>query len=284
MAKNTEKDRSKISATNSILKYVITTYLVFWGAIILIGIVFMLCGQNENVMNWGTIAASWVPTIVLMVFFDKLLPGEKRVDWIKNAFSPRLKIGMLLAVTVCLFAAVLGTYIITVQTNSELSFSDLKKITIKSLIPTVFFAVTQGATGEEAGWRGFLQRHFEEKSNGKVIKSALTVGVIWSFWHTPLWLITGLPPVQMLLYIGTFIVGNFCLSVIIAVCYEYCRNLVVPMWIHFLSNVLSTIIEPYAGGVESILMARCWLAVFYIIIALTFALWYMIRKNVSPKM
>ena len=262
-----------------IKKYVLVTYLAFWGAIILIGIMFMLSGQNKSVMNWGTVIASWVPTITLMVFFEKLLPGMKRSDWIKNAFKPRLQFGMLLFVTVCLVAAVFGTYVITVQNNTELSHRDLKEITIQSLIPTVFFAVTQGATGEEAGWRGFLQRYFEEKNNSWVIRSAFKVGIIWSFWHTPLWLITGLPPVQMLAYIGTFITGNLCLSVIIAVCYEYCRNLIVPMWIHFLSNVLSTIIEPYVGDVESVLLARCWLAVFYIIVALVFSLWYLIRHK-----
>lgn len=264
---------------NYIRRYVITTYLIFWGAIMLVGVLFLLSGQNKSVMNWGTIGASWVPTIVLMCSFHKLFPEEKRSDWIKNAFKPRLKIGILLFVTVCLVAAVFGTYVIAVQSNNELSFHDLKGITIQSLIPIIFFAITQGATGEEAGWRGFLQQYFEKKYHGKVIKSALVVGVIWSFWHTPLWFITGLPPVQMLIYIGTFIIGNLCLSVIIAVCYVYCRNLIVPMWIHFLSNVLSTIIEPYVGDVESVLMARCWLAAFYIAVAIIFALWYSIRRS-----
>lgn len=265
--------------SNYIKKYVITTYLAFWGAIILVGLLFIQCGQNKSVMNWGSIGASWMPTIILMCYFDKLFPGEKRWDWIKNAFRPQLKIGLLLFVTFCLTAAAWGTYVITVQNNSALSFDDLKGITVKSLLPTIFFAITQGATGEEAGWRGFLQGYFEKKYNGNLLKSALVVGVIWSFWHTPLWFITGLPPVRMLIYIGTFIVGNLCLSIIIAVCYEYCRNLIVPMWIHFLSNVLSTIIEPYVGDVKSALMARCWLAVFYIVVAIIFALWYTIRHK-----
>ncbi len=263
---------------NYIRRYVITTYLVFWGAIMLVGVLFMLCGQNKSVMNWGTIVASWVPTTILMCFFDKLFPEEKRSDWIKNAFKPRLKIGMLLFVTVCLVAAVFGTYVITVKNNNELSFHDLKGITIHSLIPIIFFAITQGSTGEEAGWRGYLQQYFEKKYHGKVIKSALVIGVIWSFWHTPLWFITGLPPVHMLIYISTFIIGNLCLSVIIAVCYVYCRNLIVPMWIHFLSNVLSTIIEPYVGDVESVLVARCWLAVFYTMVAIIFTFWYSVRR------
>lgn len=262
---------------NYIRRYVIETYLIFWGAVILVGILYLLSGQKESVMNWGTIGASWVPTIVLMCSFRKLFPEEKRTDWIKDAFKPKLKMGMLLFVTVCLTAAVLGTYVITVYHNSALSVHDLKGITVRSLLPIVFFAMTQGATGEEAGWRGFLQQHFEKKYNGNLMKAALTVGVIWSFWHTPLWLITGLPPVQMLIYIGTFLIGNLCLSVIIAVCYAYCRNLIVPMWIHFLSNVLSAIVEPYVGDVESVLMARCWLAVFYITVAGIFALWYFIK-------
>ena len=45
--------------------------------------------------------------------------------------------------------------------------------------------------------------------------------------------------------------------------------------------MLSTIIEPYVGDVKSVLMARCWLAVFYIVVAIVFVLWYTIRQKIS---
>lgn len=212
---------------NYIRGYVITTYLIFWDAIMLVGVLFLLCGQNKSVMNWGTIGASWVPTIVLMCSFHGVVSEEKRSDWIKNAFKPRLKIGILLFVTVCLVAAVFGTYVIAVQSNNELSFHDLKGITIQSLIPIIFFNPIHKDCGEEAGWRGFLQQYFEKSTTVRLFKSALVVGVIWSFWHTPLWFITGSSCTNVDIYRHFHYRDH--LSVIIAVCYVYCRNLIVPM-------------------------------------------------------
>jgi membrane protease YdiL (CAAX protease family) len=258
-------------------RYVIITYLVFWLAILLVGGAFLLSKQNSTVMNWGSAVASWVPTIILMVMFKKLVPGTTRREWIKNAFAPRLKFGLLIIITLSFIISIGGTYVIMLSRNSQLAVNDLRSLTVSSLVSAVFFAIIQGATGEEAGWRGYLQRHFEDKTGGKVIKSAFMVGLIWSFWHTPLWISTGLPVLQMLLYIGTFIVGNLCLAVIIAVCYCYCRNLFVPMWIHFISNFLSTILEPYVGDVPSVLEARCWLSIFYISAAIFFSLWHIAR-------
>lgn len=44
---------------------------------------------------------------------------------------------------------------------------------------------------EEIGWRGFLLPRLLEKYS--LIKSSLIIGVIWSFWHLPLWFIVGSP-------------------------------------------------------------------------------------------
>jgi membrane protease YdiL (CAAX protease family) len=279
MAEQTTELIKQSKQKNYAKRYVVTTYLVFWLGILLVGAAFLNSDQNRTVMNWGSAVASWVPTIILMVMFKRLVPGTTRRKWIKNAFAPRLKFGLLIIIALSFIISIGGTYVIMLNRNSHLSVNDLRNLTLQSLASTAFFAIIQGATGEEAGWRGYLQRYFEDKTGGKVIRSALMVGLIWSFWHTPLWISTGLPIIQMLLYIGTFIVGNLCLAVIIAVCYSYCRNLIVPMWIHFISNFLSTILEPYVGNVPSVLEARCWLSIFYVSAALFFSLWHIVRIN-----
>lgn len=269
----------QLKPKNYTRRYVIITYLAFWLGIITVGAAYLLSPENALVMNWASAVASWTPTIVLMLMFGKLMPDIGRIEWIKEAFAERIKTGVLIVVTLVFVCSIGGTYAIMLLRNSALSISDLSGLTARSVISVSFFAIIQGATGEEAGWRGYLQRHFEQKSGGRVIKSALLIGLIWSFWHTPLWLSTGLPIEQLLIYIATFIIGNLCLSVIIAVCYSCCRNLFVPMWIHFLSNALSTIIEPYVGDIESALEARCWLGMFYVLAALLFILWHLKRTK-----
>lgn len=42
---------------------------------------------------------------------------------------------------------------------------------------------------EEIGWRGLLQPELEKKMSQFI--ATLTVGIIWSLWHIPLWFISG---------------------------------------------------------------------------------------------
>jgi uncharacterized protein len=54
-------------------------------------------------------------------------------------------------------------------------------------VPSVLWgALFAGPLGEELGWRGFLLPEFQGKSSA--IKSSVIIGVIWYFWHTPLFL------------------------------------------------------------------------------------------------
>jgi uncharacterized protein len=54
------------------------------------------------------------------------------------------------------------------------------------IVITQFFA---GPASEEAGWRGFALPRLEAKYSALV--SSLILGVIWTFWHLPLFYLTG---------------------------------------------------------------------------------------------
>ena len=109
-----------------------------------------------------------------------------------------------------------------------------------------------------------------------VLKSALKVGLIWCFWHTLLWFVsgTGFGTWYLISYIATFIILNMCLSLIIAICYKKCRNIFVPMWIHFLSNVTMSLAAPYFSTSSAIIEAKWILSALYIVVTLLFVLWY----------
>lgn len=262
--------------------YIAVTYIVFWLGILLTGGIYLL-SQNDMVMTLGTILLSWVPTIVVLIFFNKLVPNANRKDWIKEAFTSKIKIGMVAAVTLAFALSMVFTYIIVFYRNGDVSIIDFKSLSIRSIALTVFYGIITGATGEELGWRGYLQRYFEENSNGNVIKSSLKVSLVWSFWHAPLWFISsaGQPMDYLLNYIITFIILNICASIIIAICYNYCRNLFIPMWIHFISNLSMSLVSPYFTSNSSIMESKCWLVLFYLLIAISFALWDKMRHRIK---
>ena len=57
------------------------------------------------------------------------------------------------------------------------------------ILTIVAIEIVTGATGEELGWRGFLQRRLQRRLSP--LSSALIVGVVWAFFHAPLWLAPG---------------------------------------------------------------------------------------------
>lgn len=58
-------------------------------------------------------------------------------------------------------------------------------------IPIIFIAsLPFGPLGEELGWRGFALRQLDSKKH--FVMSSLIIGVIWTFWHAPLfWAASG---------------------------------------------------------------------------------------------
>jgi membrane protease YdiL (CAAX protease family) len=78
-----------------------------------------------------------------------------------------------------------------------------------------------GGGFEEIGWRGYLQPKLE-KVTGYLV-SVLIVGVIWSIWHLPLWLISG--TVQSALPFTAYTILAIILSFSFTTFYKYTKNI-----------------------------------------------------------
>ena len=266
---------NQIKVKNYTKRYVIWTYAVFWIGILIAAGLYLL-SNSELVMSLSTIPLSWIPTIVLFVMFNKLISNASRKEWLKENFKTKVNIKLVLITTLIFVLSIVLTYLIMICYNDAVL--SLKEATVSfwGVVVEIIVCTITGATGEELGWRGYLQRHFEKKENGDVLKSALKVGLIWCFWHTLLWFVsgTGFGTWYLISYIATFIILNMCLSLIIAICYKKCRNIFVPMWIHFLSNVTMSLAAPYFSTSSAIIEAKWILSALYIVVTLLFVLWY----------
>lgn len=96
---------------------------------------------------------------------------------------------------------------------------------------------------EEIGWRGLalplLQRSMAP------LAAALILGIIWSFWHLPAFLLSGTP--QSAWSLTPFLVGTVALSVIVTPLFNHSRgSILLPAFFHLqLINPLWPDAQPY---------------------------------------
>lgn len=217
-----------------IKKYVIFTYLMFFLFIVFIGFVMMTLKNDLLVLVLQKISA-WTPTFVLMLMFKKMYPQDTRLSFIIRQFSEKIPIKILFSSIGIPIAIFIGAMTFSVFYFKK-PFYELMIISPLPLIYMLPFHLVSGPLGEELGWRGFLLTELLKKHNP--VKSGFIVGLIWGFWHLPLWLVSGYGFPELIIYIISFLVSIICCSIIISILYSKCRNLVIPIIVHLLNNYL----------------------------------------------
>lgn len=270
MISSMELKKKMKKTKNYMFLYIVYTYGLFALLLIVLGgIGTILFNGTPLVMKWVVSITAWTPTYVFLLMFKKLYPDSTLKEFYKNAFSKKINIRLLATTTLIqTIIFLLSVYMISVQNG--VSVFSLLNFSNEVIIPTLFIILIQGPTGEETGWRGYLQPAIEEKFG--VVKGSLIVGLIWAFWHAPIWFLgTGYYGTELLKYIIVFFISIASLGFIIGLCYHYCKNLFIPIWMHFVLNFLS---QTCTG---SQLDMVTWYALFYLITAIGFALYHKLR-------
>ena len=127
----------------------------------------------------------------------------------------------------------------------------------------------QGATGEEAGWRGFaLPRLLEAHGPAR---ASLILGLIWNFWHLPLWLLSGNSGLDLLTYVLSFSVSIVSLTFLITWIASKTPNSLVPIVIaHFSFNASLNLVDARGLGFGPTLSLLAILAGIYLVTAILF--------------
>lgn len=253
---------------NNMWKYIIYTYLLFWFMILGIGgTAIIVLDASDFAMKWVITLCSWSPTIVLLLMLKKLKPETSVGGFYKKAFKDKLNFRVF-AVAFLVIAGIflLSAWMISVFERKDIS-TQLAFIPA-ALLGNILFTAIQGASGEESGWRGYLMPEMESRFG--FARGNLILGLIWSFWHLPLWFVsTSYSGFSLLIYIIAFIVGLTSFSMIMGVCMKKCSNLLLAFWMHFLFNFVLT----FFIGQDLYLLSS--LAVLYALAAIIFVTSYL---------
>lgn len=244
--------------------FIVCAYSFLWIVILITGLLIFVMEINIPFII-PNIIGSWAPTIALFILFKKLMPNNSIKGFFKDVFRQSINWKMVSVITIIQILVVVFAVYITSFTKN-IPFNSMFNLSISTILMGFVMSATTGATGEESGWRGFLQPSLEKKFG--VIKSSFFIGIIWGFWHTPLWFLEGMAGFELIQYILVFMLLFISASIIIGICYDHCKNLFIPIWIHFLMNFVNAVVS------SDLINIVTYMAMIYFIVAIGYMIWY----------
>ena len=220
----TEKEKEylivAISKSGSLRTFVILTYLLFWVLFSVTGLTVYLKAP-EIVQTVMQNVCAWTSTFVLIIWFKKFYPNETIKGYLKKQFRKTTVKNFAIPTLIQILLFTLAT-IIFYSINGE-PFKNITFIKTAAILPMVLIFITSGPMGEELGWRGYALNEFQKKYNPLI--SSLYIGLLWGFWHFPLWLITGLTGYDLVFYSASFMLGIISFSVFVTYFYNKKRKI-----------------------------------------------------------
>jgi membrane protease YdiL (CAAX protease family) len=230
----------------------------------------MLFESPPAVMNAVSVLGSWTPTIVLLVMLKKLRPGSSVADFYRNAFKARPSVPLFAAIAVMAFGALAAAALVASLVEGTRPLAPF--VMPSSIVGALALTAMQGPSGEESGWRGYLRPELEGRFG--FLKGNLILGLVWAFWHAPLWfLASGFSGARLVLFIAANVVVLSSLTLIMAALMRRCDNILVAFWVHFFFNLSLRVIE---GGVVF------FAALSAVYVALAIAVLAVMRKDWAP--
>lgn len=163
------------------------SYFVFWGPIALFKVRTgnLVEGKFYNIPALILfIIGGFVPSMV-GVILTQFYEGK---EGLKKLFLSTIngKIGFLSLLLIIIYPIILGSLQLILYAFLGGSFDYSQFIT---QLPTILPLIILGPLSEEFGWRGFLQKRINLLFSP--IVGSITIGIVWSLWHLPLFYMIG---------------------------------------------------------------------------------------------
>ncbi len=121
------------------------------------------------------------------------------------------------------------------------------------LVPYFLFILFIGGGMEEFGWRGYAQQPLQERYGA--IKASLLIGMVWGFWHLPLWVF---PEAQGSYSFPAFVLMTMGVSLVYAYLYNASgQKLIIALVFHAMWNTASPLF-PFLHQLDGVPQTGFW--------------------------
>ena len=172
--------------SNFIKKYAIVSYYVL--ALLLgTGITYLVV---QRILPSGLILLAAASASLAGIIITGITDGREGLKLLLGRLLIwRVGIGWWLFAVLFLGVAVLvGLYLNPLFGGETADFSNMQPL--YQIVPMFIIFVITAGLGEELGWTGFLTPRLQARYSA--LFSSLIRGVLWGFWHIPLFLFSGL--------------------------------------------------------------------------------------------
>lgn len=189
--------------------------------------------------NWAENALMFIPGLVAVAFRLRSHEGFRSVGW---GVGPAIYWFWAILLPVIVLAIVLPLTIrlgYAAMAPPSTAHGRLLTHPVKVLENVLLYAALSlpFAFGEEFAWRGYAQGKLVRDFG--LIKGLLLLGLLWGFWHTPIYYVMGDSPAHPIL--GPFVmtpIDNILAVVPMAWLYIKSRSIWVPTLTHAFADVL----------------------------------------------
>lgn len=265
----TEQKSSNFIIRKPLLAYFVLSYTFFWGFLgLIIVILGMLRLQPNELPVWAlpifVILGSWTPNLAAVIVTGILAGREGIGQLLDKFFAYRIAVRWYF---VALFPIPLTFVAAGLYRLAGGAAPGNMGLSAGFWIGLVILNLLQGATGEEAGWRGFALPRLQE-IHGPV-KASLILGLIWNFWHLPLWFLSGYSGLDLLIYVLAFSVSIISLTFLLTWISRKTPSSLVPLVItHFSFNASLNLVDTRGLGLATTLPLSAIMAGIYLVTAI----------------
>jgi membrane protease YdiL (CAAX protease family) len=195
---------------------------------------------------FGLLILGGLGPLVAAVVVSAVEGGWAGVAGLFRQLKVRVPLRLMLLLLAAIVALRMVPLLFVVATGRVLTPPGMEAM-VSVPIMFIFVALVGGGLDEEAGWRGFAQPRLQKIV--PPLPASLIIGLVWSFWHLPLWWFSS--SVHSQLSLPVYVVSTTALSVLLAHVFNSTRgSLLAVVLVHAASNTADNL--RYAvGGVEN---------------------------------